>query len=302
MNIIVIEDEVDILRGIQAVIERSRSPFERIFAVHTAEEALELIEEHRPEIILTDILLPEMSGLDMLEAVKSADYRPKVLVISGYSNFMYAQRSIKLGAVDYILKPVQEEELAEKIRAVYQLMESERKNQEQIRSQTAYARLGTEALKEKFVQGLCLQKTPLQEHIHHRLQVWNLEWLETQSYVVVSLSLGREDARGTQDKDINLDLFAIGNIAEETLKNFQPSVMVRSIHHDWVILTAWEPELAAAQAIYDQVLRYQKISPALGISERKYAFQAISEAYEESRQALKLALLDRAGGLPATPI
>lgn len=297
MNIIVVEDEVDILRGIQEVIEHSGLLFNHVFAVTTAEEALTLIEEYRPEIILTDILLPEMSGLDMLESVKAFDYLPKVIVISSYSNFMYAQRSIQLGAIDYILKPSHKEELTEKISLVYEMVQRELVSQEQLKNQTVYARLGTEALKEKFVLGLCMQKTALQEHIHHRLQVWNLQWLETQSYVSISLSINREDIRGREDKDINLDLFAIGNIAEEVLKNYQPSVMIRSIHHDWVILTAWEHEQSVAEEIHERVLKYQYISPAIGISNRMHSFQAISEAYEQARKALKVALLNSNRGI-----
>jgi two-component system response regulator YesN len=292
VKIIVVEDEVDILKGIQEVIEHSQLPFEQVFAVHTAEEALTLIEQYRPEIILTDILLPEMTGLDMLESVKAFGYRPKVIVISSYNNFMYAQRSIQLGAIDYILKPVHKEELAEKIGVIYDMVQRELISQDQIKNQTAYARLGTEALQEKFVLGLCMQKTALQEHIHHRLQVWNLQWLETHSYVLISLSINKEEVRGKEDKDINLDLFAIGNIAEEILKSYQPSVMIRSIHHDWVILIAWEGELSVAQDIHERVLKYQKINPAIGISERKHSFQAISEAYEQARKALKVALLN----------
>ncbi|MBD0378849.1 response regulator [Paenibacillus sedimenti] len=292
MKIIVIEDEVDILKGIQEVIEQSGLPFEQVFAVHTAEEALTVIEQCRPEIILTDILLPEMSGLDMLESVKAFGYQPKVVVISSYSNFMYAQRSIQLGAVDYILKPAQKEELIEKIGSVYDMVQRERISADQIKNQMAYARLGTEALKEKFVLGLCMHKTALQEHIHHRLQVWDLQWLETHSYVVISLSINKDEFRGKEDKDINLDLFAIGNIAEDIMMSYQPSVMIRSIHHDWVILTAWEQEQDVAQDIHDRVLKYQKIKPAIGISPRMHSFQAISVAYEQARKALKIAILN----------
>ncbi|SDD07282.1 Two-component response regulator, YesN/AraC family, consists of REC and AraC-type DNA-binding domains [Paenibacillus sp. UNCCL117] len=295
MKIIVVEDETDILRGLLEVIEWSGLPFKEVLAAQSAEEALELIGWHRPEIILTDILLPEMTGLDMLEEVKALHYEPKVVVISSYSNFMYAQRSLQLGAVDYMLKPASRQELAEKIGAVYEMLHGERVHREQLRNQTEYARLGTEALKEKFVLGLCLQQTALQEHIHHRLQMWNLQWLEKQSYVLIALSIGRDDVRGHQDKDLSLDLFAIGNIAEELLKEYQPAVMVRSIHHDWVILTAWEQEQAMAQHIHERIRQFQKLHASLGISERMHAFQAISEAYEQARKALKLAALGHHG-------
>lgn len=292
MNIIVIEDELDILMGIQEVIEQSGLPFENVFTAYTGEQALSVIEECRPDIILTDILLPEMSGLDMLESVKAMGYKPKVIVISSYSNFTYAQRSIQLGAVDYVLKPAHKEELIEKIHAVYDMVERERINQNQLKHQLAYAKLGTEALKEKFVLGLCMHKTALQEHIHHRLQVWDLLWLETQSYVVISFSMNKEEFRGREDKDINLDLFAIGNIAEDMMKSYLPAIMIRSIHHDWVILTAYGDEQNMAKDIQERVLAYQKIRLAIGISERKYSFQAISEAYEQARKALKVALLN----------
>nr|WP_275983957.1 response regulator [Paenibacillus hamazuiensis] len=292
VNIIVVEDEVDILKGIVEAAQMSGLPFERILAAHSAEEGLEMIAEHHPEIILTDILLPEMTGLDMLEAVRAAGYRPKVIVISSYNNFAYAQRSLQLGAVDYILKPVRKEELIEKIAAVYDMVQKERASMEQLRHQTDYARLGAEALKERFVLGLCLQKTALQEHIHHRLQVWNLHWLETHSYVVISLSLNKESLRGKRDQDINLALFAIGNIAEEVLAGYQPSVMIRSIHHDWVIITAWEEERSIAQDIYERVVKFQRIHPAIGISDKMHSFQGISEAYEQAQKALKVSLLD----------
>ncbi|TDG00789.1 response regulator [Paenibacillus piri] len=291
MKILIVEDEADILRGIQEVVELCNLPFEKIFAVSNAEEALDLIEEHEPEIIVTDILLPEMTGLDMLEKVRALQVQPKVIVISSYNKFSYAQRSLQLGAVDYILKPIHKDELSEKIKSVYTMVQNEYVNREQVKDQTVYARLGTETLKERFVLGLCLQKTPLQEHIHHRLMVWDLSWMETHSYAVISLSVNKRDIRAKQDKDINLENFAVGNIAEETLRSYQPSVLIRNVHNDWIILASWDPVLSVAHAILERVLKYQKLNLVVGISETMHSFQAVSEAYEQSQMALKLSSL-----------
>ncbi|MDF2958913.1 MAG: signal transduction response regulator [Paenibacillus sp.] len=291
MRVLIVEDEADILRGIQEVVEACRLPFETIFAVNNAEEALELIEEYKPDIILTDILLPEMTGLDMLEKVRALKFEPKVIVISSYNNFTYAQRSIQLGAIDYILKPIHKDELSEKIKTVYQMIQNERVHKEQAKDQTLYAQLGTETLKERFVLGLCLQKTSLQEHIHHRLKVWNLSWLETHSYALIYLSINKHDIRAKQDKDIDLENFAVGNITEETLRSYQPSVLIRNIHNDWVILTAWDHVSAVAQDILERVLKYQKIHLVIGISETMHSFQAISEGYEQAQKAWKLSSL-----------
>src|SRR5690606_41962387 len=59
-------------------------------------EALAVIEEHRPAIIVTDIVLPDSTGLDLLESVRSDDYAPKVIIVSGFNDFEYAKRGLKL--------------------------------------------------------------------------------------------------------------------------------------------------------------------------------------------------------------
>jgi two-component system response regulator YesN len=77
------------------------------------EEALARATELKPDIILTDIRMPVISGLEFLAALKEKGAGAKVIIISGYDDFKYAQKAIKLGVYDYILKPVENDDLLE---------------------------------------------------------------------------------------------------------------------------------------------------------------------------------------------
>ncbi|WP_187274467.1 response regulator [Paenibacillus sp. N3.4] len=74
-------------------------------------EALEKSKEHNPDIILTDIRMPNMGGLELIQSLKDHQIRAKVIIISGYSDFDYAKKAIALGAFDYVLKPVEDQDL-----------------------------------------------------------------------------------------------------------------------------------------------------------------------------------------------
>jgi two-component system response regulator YesN len=75
------------------------------------EEALQLCLKLEPDIVITDIRMPGINGLDFIKALHESGGNAKIIIISGYGEFEYAQRAIKLGASDYILKPVENNEL-----------------------------------------------------------------------------------------------------------------------------------------------------------------------------------------------
>lgn len=294
MKLIIVEDETDILWGIRDVAESISPSFAEVYAENNAEDAWELILERRPEIIFTDIVLPQMSGLDMLDRVRQIEgYRPKVIVVSSHTNFQYARRSIQLGAIDYILKPFDKQELVQKMATVRRMAEEEA---HQLIDQSAYAKIGTEAMQERFLLDLCLFKTPLQEHIHHRLQMWNLSWLTTDSYGAVSFAGRPSHDLPPEDKELQLEHFSIGNIAREIVAQTPSSVIFRNMHNQWIVLTAYSQAHSLSLTIIGQVNKYQKIELLAGISGEHFSFQSLSDAYAQSQQALRVAGIHRESG------
>src|SRR5690606_18948612 len=85
------------------------------------------LETHQPDIILTDIKMPIMDGLQFIERLQGMDrHSPKVIILTGYNDFAYAKDAIKYGVVDYILKPIDPDELMETIIKLVTVIQQER--------------------------------------------------------------------------------------------------------------------------------------------------------------------------------
>ncbi len=82
------------------------------------EAAVELVERHLPDLLITDIKMPVMGGLALVERIRRTNPDLRVLIVSGYSEFEYARRAIELGVDDYILKPIDVEKLQETLRRI----------------------------------------------------------------------------------------------------------------------------------------------------------------------------------------
>lgn len=290
MDILIIEDERDILNGMKEAVQRLDDRIRRVFAVDNAEIALELIQEHRPDIIVTDIVLPHMTGLDLMEQIMNKEYLPKIVVISGYSNFTYAQRSIKLGAVDYMLKPFARQEFIKKIQSLIEVV-AEEKELNNLKLDSS-SRIGTKTLRDKFILGLCTNPTPLNENTVHRLKFFGMEWLASISYSVIAIDR-IDPKRPLTEKEIELKVFAVGNVVEEILQRYPPSVLFRNIHHQWIIITACSQLDEMTDALTSAIKKYQYMEVSVGISNRLSSFQALATAYDQSIQAMKLAHVNK---------
>lgn len=114
-KIIIVDDEYLIRNLIRNCIDWDELEVEIIGEASNAHECLMLIEKDRPDIILTDINMPLTNGLDMTQHIIEKYPGIKVIVITGYDKFEYAKRSVKLGISDFILKPIDDDELKEAI-------------------------------------------------------------------------------------------------------------------------------------------------------------------------------------------
>ncbi|MFX3636502.1 MAG: response regulator [Candidatus Pristimantibacillus sp.] len=114
MNILIVDDEKVIREGIQRTLS-NRFPQYNIFLASNPEEAVVQLRNKRMDIVLTDILMPGMSGLELMSLTSSHYPQMKWVVISAHSEFAYAQEAVRLGAKDYLLKPIGKEVLVEMI-------------------------------------------------------------------------------------------------------------------------------------------------------------------------------------------
>ena len=86
--------------------------------------AFDKIHEDPPDILITDIRMPLMDGLDLIQAIQLENFRAKSIIISGYSDFAYAQRALSLGAIGYILKPIANRDVIDMVQKAISMNQS----------------------------------------------------------------------------------------------------------------------------------------------------------------------------------
>ncbi|MBU5676214.1 response regulator [Alkaliphilus sp. MSJ-5] len=105
-RVVIADDEVTIRNGLKSLIESYHLDLHVVATVEDGKEAIEVIEEYRPEIILMDINMPFINGLKVIERARELDKDSKIIIISGYDQFEYAQKALELGVFSYLLKPI----------------------------------------------------------------------------------------------------------------------------------------------------------------------------------------------------
>ncbi len=113
---VIADDEKVIRNGLKKLLETSDFPLDIAPLAANGKEAVEIIKEVIPQIVLMDINMPGMKGLDVIEMVKPYIPNAKIIIISGHDDFQYARRALQLGAFDYLLKPINKTQLCDVIK------------------------------------------------------------------------------------------------------------------------------------------------------------------------------------------
>lgn len=128
-KLVIADDEPKIRRGIENILNWNEFNIDIVGEAEDGELALEIIQEKTPDIILLDINMPFLNGLNLLQRLKEINNKSIVIIISGYDDFSYAQKALKFNVFDYILKPVNKKSMEEIItKAIHKLNEIKREN------------------------------------------------------------------------------------------------------------------------------------------------------------------------------
>ena len=122
-NILIVDDEQLIRQGLRARIEYLGIDVDEIFEAENGLMALRLQEEHPIDVVITDIRMPDMDGLELIQEMQKKNNQIKFVVLSGYAEFSYAETAIRLGVKAYLLKPVSNDDLKAAFDKAYKEME-----------------------------------------------------------------------------------------------------------------------------------------------------------------------------------
>lgn len=231
-KLIVVDDEKNAIEGLKILIDSERNNISEILSANNAIEALEIIEKELPDIIISDISMPQITGLEMIAKIKDIpNYSPMIIILSGYSTFSYAQEALSQGVKAYLLKPVDEDELNDKIEELIGEIESEK----QVDFEKHIVKYG---LIQRIING---EKN---EKITDSLK--KLIGISKDSKYFIAASQftypSEKDIEMT-DEAINDDFYKISELFHKTIKTNEINGDLYMIRHDIILTILWGEKL-----------------------------------------------------------
>nr|WP_312290211.1 response regulator [Clostridium chromiireducens] len=299
-KLVVADDEPKIRRGIEKVLDWGRLNIEIVGEAEDGEIAFELIQKKSPDIILLDINMPFLSGLNLLQKLKEINNKSIVIIISGYDDFSYAQKALQFNVFDYILKPVSKKDMEEIIiRAVYKLNEREKENN--------YLEWVKEQLSENKDM---LQKTFFSEWFNNKLtdeqvlkeiRFFGIEFGKNVGILVIKLIEKLNIEIIGEKWDSELLEFAIANLLKDKFKELNSKFIFSDEKHNIVLISRINDMLewaAVSSTIEADISKYLKCNVIIeqanvsgGVLKIKEEYIKIRSSVNEKKKCSPIVLL-----------
>lgn len=122
-KVLIVDDEYFVGKLIEKLIKWEDMSLECVGILDNGQDAVDFIKDNAPDIVITDIKMPGISGLDLIKETRSVSNKLQYIIISGYREFEYARAAMKYGIDHYVLKPINEEDLNEALSAVIKIID-----------------------------------------------------------------------------------------------------------------------------------------------------------------------------------
>ncbi len=211
-RVMLVDDEPDAREAIARCVKWEEIGYTVVAEAENGEEALEKAEQFAPDVVLTDIQMPFMDGLTFCKKLKELMPQVRIIIFSGYDEFEYAQEAIRLEAEEYILKPINSDELTKVFGRIRERLDDDFNRRHNIEELTRFYQDSLPILKEQFLVGL-LEGRISGEQI--RGYAKELGLYTDEAFYAVGILVEDEDYEGTQPINAGLRSVSINNMAKE---------------------------------------------------------------------------------------
>lgn len=319
-RLLLVEDEEDVRESVAQEIDWARCGFEMVDTAENGKEAMELIEKWTPDVVVTDIRMPFMDGMQLSEWIRGKYPTTRIIILTGFDEFEYAQKAVKMHIDEYVLKPFSAQELINALVKIKLLIDEETARRENVHTLQEHYRQSLPVLREVFLGSLINRKLPKAE-IEEKSLNYNVR-LQGEGYVVSVLSMDNPgeqidnpgeqiDEAGEQSrtrvmskslkysKNNELKLFAVLNISEEIVNKHGIGIVF--LHGgNLVLLTVTEEQerdsvmkstLPVLEEIRQNIEKYLKLSVTIGVGTATTDITNVSYSYKDAVLALDYRLI-----------
>ena len=215
-KIIIVDDEEEIRLGVRRKIDWEEYGFEVVGDAENGQEALELAEKIKPDIIMTDIKMPFLDGLQLSEKIKYIMPSTKIIIFSGSDDLEYAHKAIKLNVSQYVLKPINSSELIEVLLKLKEQLDKEYNEKKDIEILKNYYIDTLPVIREQYLVS-AIEGRITKEQWDHEAKKLDLDFLEGNLVVAIIGIDGKAFLEETYEENVGLVLISIKNIIDEVL-------------------------------------------------------------------------------------
>lgn len=285
----IIDDIPSVVEGIATQIDWAGCGIRVAGTALDGEEGLQLIRRERPDIVLTDIRMPNMDGIEMMTKLKEAEIPSKVIFFSGYTDFEYAQQAVRLGAFDYLTKPHSLQQITDIVLKARETVLAERREQARLREIEGKVKDSLPILRQEFFN-LLLRHPTSASSVQRRWAFLQIDMPQTDLAVMV-IEIDQFDKRcgHLPIEEIELIRFSLQNIVEETIGARTSGVVFRETMSRFVAVyhapDAFDTSSLAEQCC-EHIARFTKFTVSVGHGRKASHVSEISRSYQDAIIAL----------------
>ncbi|MDQ1234765.1 two-component system response regulator YesN [Paenibacillus sp. SORGH_AS306] len=294
MKVLIVDDEMTIHNQLKQCIHWEHYGWSIVGHAYNGEEACQMVEQHQPDVILTDIRMPHMDGLEFLAWLKNSSYTAKAIALSGYNDFDYSRPAFLLNVVDYLLKPLNEAELLILLSKLEEQIKQESKQQHESRNQNARLYQGIQLMQDEWLSHLL--STAQREENELIVEADQLKFpLPEYPYYIVTIKLFdlTSNMNSRYKGDLSIFYFAARNIIKENVATYYAETEVfRNLNELNEFLFFVRADISEhlfthwLKRIHTALTAYLHITIKIGVSAKKQRITAIKKAYTESIHAI----------------
>ncbi len=289
MKVLLVDDEKLERVLIRKGYDWEANGFEIIGEAGSGEEALELFDIKEPDIVITDINMPYMDGLELTEKISQRSIKCRVVIVTGYREFEYARRALQLGVKDFILKPVNINDIANIMKNIKKEMQEEEGHHLEYSQLKETARQNQDIVIESFLQLLVENRIEEKEAIH-KLEMYGLERLLMECACINIKPFKNQDgvieeeALATSKKILDF-IWDNYNLNSISFIHYLCNIIIYLVGED-----AKESKKIASE-IKNRINVDLNMEVDVGISQIQHNYTGISKAYRQAEKAISASVI-----------
>ena len=285
-KVLVVDDEKLIRIGIKTMIENKEQNLYNISLCSNGKEALELLIKESFDILITDIRMPQMDGITLMQEIGKLSHKPEIIILSGYDDFNYASEALRSGARDYLLKPVKRVDLYASLDRVEKEIRLQEDHSKKVKMADSYIK-GFQANELNYI---FLKDNISHDEIQEIGSKINMDILFSDYYIGLLKNI--DVIKDKKDETLKT---MVASILESYLRNeFQQVIIFFNIKENLVILSKTKElfHYLEKKLAKDNVRRIH-----LSVSENTRGIVGIKKAYNEACEALKYSIFTQGNSI-----